>query len=71
MTMNPEPECVRIKREAQESIARATEGMTPRERDAYINKQAEALAKKLGFDRVSRPIGRGPEVGSAGDRKAG
>ena len=66
--MNPESECVRIKREAQEKLARKTEGMTPRERDAYINKEAEAFAKRFGFDRVSRPIGRGPEVGSNDDR---
>ncbi len=68
---NPESECVRIKREAQEKIALATEGMTPRERDAYINKQAEAFARRLGIGRVSRPVGRGPEVGSDDDRQAG
>ena len=73
MTTNPEPEseCVRVKREAQEKIARATEGMTSRQRDAYINEQAEEFAKELGIDRVSRPIGRGPEIGSERDRRAG
>lgn len=71
MATIPEPECVRIKREAQEKIAKATEGMSPRERDAYINRQAQEFAKRLGLDRVSRPVGRGPEIGSDGDRKAG
>jgi len=68
---NPESDCVRIKREAQEELARKTEGMTPRERDAYINKQAEIFARRLGIDRVSRPVGRGPEVGSDDDRQVG
>lgn len=71
MTTYPESEAVRIKREAQESLGRATEGMSPTERDAYVNRCAEEFARKLGFTKVSRPIGRGPDVGSKEDRRVG
>lgn len=67
MTTNPESEAVRIKRAAQDALNRATRGMSPTERDAYVNRCAEEFARKLGFTNVSRPIGRGPDVGSEPD----
>ncbi|MCL4740641.1 MAG: hypothetical protein KJZ54_00395 [Phycisphaerales bacterium] len=71
MPRTTEPECVRIKREAQERLDRETEGMTPRQRDAHVNRVAEELAARLGFHRTSRPVGRGPDVDADHARQAG
>jgi hypothetical protein len=71
MTTKPESEAVRVKREAQEKLDEATRGMSPRERDAFVNRCADEFAKRLGLTQVSRPVGRGPDVGSEGDRQAG
>lgn len=62
MPTSPEPECVRIKREAQASINRLASGMSRVERDALVNRLAAEFARSLGVDRVSSPIGRGREV---------
>ncbi len=71
MPTNNDPQCVRVKREAQEELDRRTEGMNPRQRDAFINQLAEELATRLGFNQVSRPIARGPDISAADARKTG
>ena len=71
MPTNRESEALRIKREAQEQLDRETEGMNPRERDAYINRIAEEFATRLGFTQVSHPIGRSPDIGTDDARQAG
>lgn len=63
MPTTPEPECVRIKREAQTAIAEQTAGMSRIQRDAAVNQMAAEMAKHLGIQRVSDPIGRGNPVG--------
>jgi len=64
MQVNHDPECVRIKREAQERIARATAGLSPHDRDVYVNHESEEFARALGITQVSAPVGRGAAVGS-------
>ena len=59
---NPEPACIRIKRDAQAALDRETAGMTPRQRDAHINRIADEFAERLGFTQVSRPIGRAGDL---------
>jgi hypothetical protein len=71
MPTNRESDAVRIKREAQERIDRETESMAPAERDAYINRRADEFAERLGIKQVSRPIGRGPNIGAEDARQAG
>ncbi|MCW5776854.1 MAG: hypothetical protein KIS87_10480 [Phycisphaeraceae bacterium] len=71
MPTTREPECIRIKREAQERLDRETADMTPRQRDAHINCLAEQLAARLGFHQTSRPIGRGPDIDADRARQAG
>jgi len=63
MPTNPESESVRIKRDAHARIDRETAGMTPAQRDAFINTTAATLANELGFRRVSSPVGRRGAVG--------
>lgn len=71
--MNPDPDCIRIKRVAQDRLDRETDGMSRQQRDAHVNRVAAEFAATLGFSQVSRPIGRGEEVTRAAtpNKKAG
>lgn len=58
MQPNPEPECVRVKREAQERIDRETASMTEDERDAHIHREATRFAESLGIRTLRRPAAK-------------
>ncbi len=70
MATPSDPDCVRIKHDAQAAIDAQTRGMSREDRDAYMNRIAAEFAAKMGITRVSDPIGRGPAVGLPAPRNS-